>query len=175
MLATSQVFSSLSLPPIVSSTSSHVLNVVTNVRNIKNDFDVNHHRQSISHPSWRQLKLKWYIQCQLPSWSSPLRCSCPPWCCRPKKTWLQCIALQCCTHVESKENFHVNHNHYSISYIRVEENSIQSDHPNLSDLPGLLLLVVLAVQSDDDHQTRWPKSRQVGYLWKGLLMNIKGL
>ena len=57
-------------------------------------------------------------------------------------------------HVESIENFHVNHNHYSISYIRVEENSIQSDHPNLSDLPGLLLLVVLAVQSDDDHQTR---------------------
>ena len=26
-------------------------------------------------------------------------------------------------------------------------------HPNLSDLPGLLLLVVLAVHSDVDHQT----------------------
>ena len=55
--------------------------------------------------------------------------------------------------VESIENFHVNHIHYNISYIRVEENSIQSDHPNLSDLPGLLLLVVLALHSASDHQT----------------------
>ena len=45
-------------------------------------------------------------------------------------------------------------------------------HPNVSDLPGLLLLVVLAVHSAVDHQTTWSKVRQVGYPWKGLSKNI---
>ena len=38
--------------------NSHDLNVVTNVGNIKKDFDVNHHHQSISNTSWRKFKLK---------------------------------------------------------------------------------------------------------------------
>ena len=48
-------------------------------------------------------------------------------------------------------------------------------HPYVNSLPGLLLLVDLAVQSDVDHQTTWPKSRQVGYPRNGLLMNTKDL
>ena len=48
-------------------------------------------------------------------------------------------------------------------------------YPNVSDLPGLLLLVFFAVQSAVDHQTTWTKSRQVGCPRKGLLMNIKVL
>ena len=45
-------------------------------------------------------------------------------------------------------------------------------YPNVSDLPGPLLLVVLAVHSAVDHQTTWSKVRQVGYPWKGLSKNI---
>ena len=45
-------------------------------------------------------------------------------------------------------------------------------HSNVRYLPGLLLLVVLAVHSAVDHQTTWSKVRQVGYQWKGLSNNI---
>ena len=45
-------------------------------------------------------------------------------------------------------------------------------HSNVRYLPGLLLLVVLAVHSAVDHQTTWSKVRQVGYPWKGLSKNI---
>ena len=36
-------------------------------------------------------------------------------------------------------------------------------HPNVSDLLGLLLLVVFALLSVDDHQPICAKNRQVGY------------
>ena len=36
-------------------------------------------------------------------------------------------------------------------------------HPHVSKLPGLVLLVVLAVHSALNHQTTWAKTRQVGY------------
>ena len=42
-----------------------------------------------------------------------------------------------------------------------KKNSINVIYPNVSDLPGLLLLVIFAVQSAVDHQTTWAKSRQV--------------
>ena len=45
-------------------------------------------------------------------------------------------------------------------------------HSNVRYLPGLLLLVVLAVHSAVDHQTTWSNVRQVGYPWKGLSKNI---
>ena len=35
-------------------------------------------------------------------------------------------------------------------------------HPNVTDLPGLLVHVVLAVHNDVDHQPICVKSRQVG-------------
>ena len=41
-------------------------------------------------------------------------------------------------------------------------------HPNVSDLPGLLLQVLLAVHSTVDQQHAQTEIRQVGYLWKGL-------
>ena len=36
-------------------------------------------------------------------------------------------------------------------------------HPHVSKLPGLVLLVVLAVHSALNHRTIWAKTRQVGY------------
>ena len=43
---------------------------------------------------------------------------------------------------------------------------------NVRYLPGLLLLVFLAVHSAFDNETTWAKIRQVGYPWKGLSKNI---
>ena len=79
-------------------------------------------------------------------------------------------------HVESIKNVHINHHHHSLSHPSWK-NSNWSDwlHPNASDLPGLLLLVVLAVHSVVDHETTWPKSRQVGYPRKGFSMKNKVL
>ena len=102
--------------------------------------------------------------------------------------------------VESMNNFHINHHHYSKSRFRkfqlmwyilmsapflvfpsnlatayhifAKKNSNDVMHPDVSDLPGLPLLVVLAVPSAVDHQITWAKIRQVGYLRKRLLMNI---
>ena len=39
------------------------------------------------------------------------------------------------------------------SHIQLKKISTDVMHPDVSDLPGLLLLVVLAVHSDVDHQT----------------------
>ena len=60
--ATSLVFSSrLSLPSRVSLTiNTRDLNVIRHVGSIKN-FHVNHHHHCISHPTWRNFQLKWYI------------------------------------------------------------------------------------------------------------------
>ena len=60
-------------------------------------------------------------------------------------------------------------------HVLVEENSNKMTYPNVSDLPGLLLHVVLALHSAVDHQTTRAKGRQVGYPKKGHLMNIKVL
>ena len=62
--------------------------------------------------------------------------------------------------------------------ITKEYHSLVNENFNLCDtsyvryLPGLLLLVVLAVHSAVDHKTTWAKIRQVGYPWKGLSKNI---
>ena len=107
--------SQFSLPSTVSSTSnSHHLNVVTNVKNIKKNFDVNHHHQSISHPSLNKFQLKWYM------WSDYVRDL-------PGLLLLGILAVhgvvdhqltrtQCC-HIYGKyKNFHVNHHHHCISH-----------------------------------------------------------
>ena len=60
-------------------------------------------------------------------------------------------------------------------HILVEETPTEVIHPNASNLPGLLLLVVLAVHSVVDHQTTRAESRQVGYPRKGFLLNTKDL
>ena len=62
MSATSLVISSrLFLPStVLSTTNSHVLNVVRHVES-KNNFHVYHHHHSISRPSWRKFQLMWYI------------------------------------------------------------------------------------------------------------------
>ena len=60
-------------------------------------------------------------------------------------------------------------------YWCVHDFSAEVIHPDVGDLNVLLLLVVLAVHSAVDHQTKWAKSRQVGYPRNGLLMNTKVL
>ena len=54
----------------------------------------------------------------------------------------------------------------------MEKISTNVIYPNVSDLPGPLLVVILAVHSAVDHQTTWSNVRQVGYPWKGLSKNI---
>ena len=101
--------SQFSLPSTVLSTSnSHHLNVVTNVKNIKENFDVNHHHQSLSHPSLNKFQLKWYM------WSD---------------------------------------------YVR--------------DLPGLLLLGILAVHGVVDHQLTRTQCGQTGWKYKKTFMSTK--
>ena len=107
--------SQFSLPSTVSSTSnSHHLNVVTNVKNIKENFDVNHHHQSISHPSLNKFQLKWYM------WSDYVRDL-------PGLLLLGILAVhgvvdhqltrtQCCHLCWKYKNFHVNHHHHCISH-----------------------------------------------------------
>ena len=107
--------SQFSLPSTVSSTSnSHHLNVVTNVKNIKENFDVNHHHQSISHPSLHKFQLKWYM------WSDYVRDL-------PGLLLLGILAVQgvvdhqltrtqCCHLYGKYKNFHVNHHHHCISH-----------------------------------------------------------
>ena len=60
-------------------------------------------------------------------------------------------------------------------HILVEETPTEVIHPNASDLPGLLLLVVHAGHSVVDHQTTRAESRQVGYPRKGFSMENKVL
>ena len=42
-------------------TKPHDLNVFRHVERIKKNFDINHHHNSISHPSWRKIQPKWHI------------------------------------------------------------------------------------------------------------------
>ena len=42
-------------------TKPHDLNVFRHVESIKKNFDINHHHNSISHPSWRKIQPKWHI------------------------------------------------------------------------------------------------------------------
>ena len=55
-------------------------------------------------------------------------------------------------HVESIENSHVNDHNHSISNPSKKNNLTDVVYPNVSDLPGLLLQVVLAVHAVVDHQ-----------------------
>ena len=112
MSATSLVFSSLLFLPstVPSTTNSHVLNVVRHVESI-NIFHVKHHLHSISCPSWRKFLPKWYILVLATSlvFSSLLSLlSTVPSNTNPH-------VLNVVRHVESKNNFHVNHHHHSIS------------------------------------------------------------
>ena len=116
MSTTSMVSSFLMYLPStgLSTSNSHHLNVVTNVENIKENFDVNHHHQSISHPSLNKFQLKWYM------WSDYVRNL-------PGILLLGILAVhgvvdhqltrtQCCDICWKYKNFHVNHHHHCISH-----------------------------------------------------------
>ena len=81
---------------------------------IKENFDVNHHHQSISHPSLNKFQLKWYM------WSDYVRDL-------PGILLLGILAVhgvvdhqltrtQCCHLCWKYKNFHVNHHHHCISH-----------------------------------------------------------
>ena len=113
MSATSLVFSSkLSLPSMVlSTTNSHVLSLVRHVESV-NNFHVNHHNHSISHPSWRKFQMMWYILtlCQRPPVSMSMF-SLPttvPSTANPNVPYVA-------SNVKNVNNSHLNHHHHSIS------------------------------------------------------------
>ena len=219
MSATSLVFSSkLSLPSMVlSTTNSHVLSLVRHVESV-NNFHVNHHNHSISHPSWRKFQMMWYILtlCQRPPMSMSMF-SLPTTVPSTTNPNVHYVA----SHVKNVNNSHLNHHHHSISslnwrkflpkwYILLSATSLvissrlflpstvrlttishilgvvrhverikkllsqppspqhitsllkkistEVIHPHVSVLPGLLLLVVLAVHSAADHQNHLSKN-----------------
>ena len=77
-----------------------------------NNFHVNHHNHSISHPSWRKFQMMWYILtlCQRPPLSMSLF-SLPT--AVPSTT--NPHILYVARHVENINNSHLNHHHHSIS------------------------------------------------------------
>ena len=136
----------MSLPSTVSSTTNTTdLNVVAHVESIKN-VDVNHHHHSKSHPSWKNSIRSDISLCPRAPWSMSL-CSLLPTV--PSTTNPR--VLYVARHVNSINNSHFNHHYQSIlrPLKKILTNMI---HPNVSDLPGLLLQVFLAVHGLVDHQ-----------------------
>ena len=77
----------------------------------KKNFHVNHNHHSISCPSWRKFLPKWYILVLATSLVFSSLLSLPSTV--PSNT--NPHVLNVVRHVESKNNFHVNHHHHSIS------------------------------------------------------------
>ena len=116
----------------------------TNVKNIKKNFDVNHHHHSIS-----RLVEENSNRNDASKWNDVVD------------------QKQTCPNVECWKYRKLSCQPQSLQHIISEVKKIPTEviYPNLSDLPGLLLLVVLAVHSDVDHQTTWPKTRQEKDFW----------
>ena len=169
MSPTSMISSSwLSLPSTVSSTTNtYDLNIVRLVERIT-IFQVNQHYYSVSHPSWRKFQPKWYILMSTTSLGFSSNLFMPSTVSSTNKSHvLNVVSL-----VERIKNFHVNHQHHIISHSILNKIPTEVIPPYVRDLPGLLLLVVLAVHSAVDYFTTSAKSRQVGYPRKGLSMNV---
>ena len=138
----------MSLPSTVSSTTNTTdLNVVAHVESIRN-VNVNHHHHSKSHPSWKRFQPKWYILMSASSLVNVLVFLAAYSAIHHQPTSALCC--QTCQY-NSINNSHFNHHHQSI--LRpLKKILTKMIHPNVSDLPGLLLQVFLAVHGLVDHQ-----------------------
>ena len=136
-------FSMLSLPSMVSSaTNSHVLNVVRHVESIKKNSHVNHNCRSMSHQVEKIPTEVIHPICHWPSWfPSPCR-PYRPRCRRPPAHMYLILSNML------KLSWTFMSTTITTAYhILVEETPTEVIHPNASDLPGLLLQLVLAVHS----------------------------
>ena len=145
------------LPTVPSTTNPHLLYVARHVNSINNSH-FNHHHQSILRPLKKILtKMIHPNVSDLPGLllqvvlavhglvDHQLTCTkCGQTCWKYKKLSCQPPSPQ---HITSL----------------LKKISAEVIHPHVSKLPGLVLLVVLAVHSALNHQTTWAKTRQVGY------------
>ena len=148
----------LSLPSTVSSTTNlHILNVVGDVESM-NNFHINHHHYGKSR--FRKFQLMWYILMSAPFLVFPSNLAMPI----SVSSTTNSHILNLVRHLESiNSSINQSINIATAYHIFAKKNSNDVMHPDVSDLPGLPLLVVLAVPSAVDHQTIWAKIRQVGY------------
>ena len=142
---TSLVFSSrLSLPSTVSLTTNfHVLNVVQHVKDI--------HPLSPKHITSKLKKkflLMWYILISATSWYPPPSCPCSP----QGRRQPTHMSLMLSHTLKANKKTWMSTNITPAYHIQVEKNPSDVINPDFSDLPGLLLQVVLAVHSVVDHQ-----------------------
>ena len=150
MSATFLVFPSL-LSTMPLTTNSYWLNVVRHVEGI-NKFHVNHHHHSISHSSWRKFQLMYIwcdtsIQISATSLVFSSLLSLPSTVPSPTNSHV----LYEVRYVEGINKFHVNH-HQQTTTSSLKKISCDVMHLNVSNLPGLLLQVLLAVHGVVDHQ-----------------------
>ena len=145
ILETSLVFSSrLSLPSTVSLTTNfHVLNVVQHVKDIQ-PLSPKHITSKLK----KKFLLMWYILISATSWYPPPSCPCCPQCRRPPTH----MSLMLSHTFKVNKKACMSTNITPAYHIQVEKNPSDVINPDFSDLPGLLLQVVLAVHSVVDHQ-----------------------
>ena len=108
----------------------------------------NHYHPRILHLSWRKFLLKWYILISATSWYPPPSCPCCPQCRRPPTH----MSLMLSHTLKVNKKTWMSTNITPAYHIQVEKNPSDVINPDFSDLPGLLLQVVLAVHSVVDHQ-----------------------
>ena len=145
------------LPTVPSTTNPHVLYVARHVNSINNSH-FNHHHQSILRPLKKIItKMIHPNVSDLPGLllqvflavhglvDHQLICS-------------KCV--QTCWNYEKLSCQPPSPQHITSLLKKISAEVI---HPHVSKLPGLVLLVVLAVHSALNQQTTWAKTRQVGY------------
>ena len=149
---------------------THMYLMLSDMLKVKRNLHVNHNRRSMSHQVEKIPTEVIHPICHWPSWfPSPCR-PCHPQCRRPPAH----MYLMLSNMLKLSWTF-MSTTITTAYHILVEETPTEVIHPNASDLPGLLLLVVLAVHGVVDHQTTRAESRQVGYPRKGFSMENKVL
>ena len=127
----------------------------TNVKNIKKKLWWQPPSPQHITPSWRKFKLKWYIRMSALSLVFFSRMFLPSTVSSTKNKHVLML------NVESIENFHVNHNHYSISYRRWRKFQlrwyilISATSLVFSSLLSLLSIVMLTNKPHDQKVGKW--------------------
>ena len=146
--------SMFSLPTTVPSTTNpNVHYVASHVKNVNNSH-LNHHHHSISSLNWRKFLPKWYILLSATSLVISSRLFLPS---TVSLTTISHI-LGVVRHVERiKKLLSQPPSPQHITFL-LKKIPTEVIHPHVSVLPGLLILVVLAVHSAADHQNHLSKN-----------------